>query len=1093
MNCVQCGYEILPGFTFCPNCGAKQPKPCPKCSYLCLPDFAFCPQCGADMAAQPGEKTRQSRPDPPPVAAPVAEPAREPAGTVQTADADRRTVTVLFADLCNFTTLSEQTDPELLQTLQNELFEELTSAVTAFGGFVDKFIGDALLALFGAPQAHEDDPERALHSALEMIHRLTPIAERWRNRISLPLALHIGVNTGPVVAGGLGASGIKAYSVTGDTVNIAQRLQSMAEPGDILVGPVTHRFARHAFSFSSLGTLPLRGKTEGVLVHRLTGRIEAAASPRGLSALGFSAPMVGRDAELGSMLRRLDAACAGVTQLVRLTGEAGAGKTRLVNEFLDRVRNEPRFAGVVVRQAACSSFGEPSYGALAAIVRCAYEIGTNDPADDARRQLSKGLDALDLTPADRERLVPLFLYILGFGDPGGALKHVEPEQLRRQIFYAIRTILERRLERAPLLLVIEDLHWADAASLETLRFAMDRLERNRLMLLTTHRPAFETDRLNSAKAGLTMLRLSPLSTAEGHGLLSALFGADGLPARLRDRILERAGGNPLFIEEIVRSLIESGRLQRNGARWDVTAEAVTADIPLNIQAIMLARIDRLPPRMRKLAQTAAVIGTRFDTSVLEAVFPGSAGIETDLDQLCEAEIIEEVAGTTPASPVSYGFRQTMLHELVYDNLLLKRRIELHGLIGETLERRYGADPDRLEDLALLGHHFGRSAQKPKGAGYLMAAGDRARMAYANDDAIRFYREALDALDDRRDGAWLVPCERIADLCGPTGQRDRAMEFYGTVLKAYQDANDKTAAARILRKLGRLLFDSGNREAARSRFAEAAALLEDASAPIEQAHLLQEQGHLAFRTGDYAGAIKWADKALHCAAQPALQEDGGETANEATLAIAQALNTKGTALARLGNTREAVAEVERSVEAALRCGQLNAACRGYTNLGVLYTIIDPALAIKICARGYEMARRIGDFGYQARLLTNIAVAYCTFTDRCAREGMPAVHKALAIDRALDQRDHLPVPLLVLAQIYQCHGQPDLARRHYLEALDAARDTGEAQLLFPCYDGLATLSLDDNDMDEAERYFDLAQDICARHDIDPKTLIILPFLD
>jgi adenylate cyclase len=1046
------------------------------------------------MGAQSGtEKSRQSPPLPPPVAAPVAESPREPASAVQTADADRRTVTVLFADLCNFTTLSEQIDPELLQTLQNELFEELTGAVVTFGGFVDKFIGDALLALFGAPQAHEDDPERALHSALEMINRVTHIAERWRTRVSLPLALHIGVNTGPVVAGGLGAGDIKAYSVTGDTVNIAQRLQSMAEPGEILVGPVTHRLTRHAFSFSSLGTLPLRGKTEGVLVHRLAGRIEAAGSPRGLSTLGLSAPMVGRDAELASMLRRLDVACAGVTQLVRLAGEAGAGKTRLVNEFLDRLRNEPRFADVVVRQVACSSFGEPSYGTLAAIVRCAYEIDGNDTADEARQRLSTGLGALDLTATDIERLVPLFLYILGFEDPGGVLKHVEPEQLRRQIFYAIRTILERRLERAPLILVIEDLHWADTASLEALRFAMDRLERNRLMLLTTHRPAFETDRLNSAKASLTTLRLSPLSSADGHHLLSALFGVGGLPAKLCDRIVERAGGNPLFIEEIVRSLTECGGLRRNGARWEVTTEAATADIPLNIQAIMLARIDRLPLPLRRLAQTAAVIGTRFDISVLEAVFADPAGIEAGLDHLCEAEIIEEAAGGTSTSAVSYSFRQTMLHELIYDNLLLKRRTELHGLIGETLERRYGADPDRLEDLALLGHHFGHSAQKSKGATYLMAAGDRARMAYANDDAIRFYREALDALNDRSDGAWLVPCERIADLCGPTGQRDTAMEFYGTVLKAYQDAGDSTAAARISRKLGRLLFDSGNREAARSRFAEAAALLEDANAPIEQAHLLQEQGHLAFRAGDYAGAIKWADEALRCAERLAPRDGCGEMENEAALAIAQALNTKGTALARLGKTREAVADVERSVEAALRCGQLNAACRGYTNLGVLYTIIDPALAIEICARGYEMAKRIGDFSFQARLLTNIAVAYCTFTDRCAREGMPAVHKALAIDRALDQRDHLPVPLLVLAQIYQCHGQPDLARRHYVEALDAARDTGEAQLLFPCYDGLATLSLDANNMEEAERYFELAQDICARHDIDPKTLVILPFLD
>lgn len=1091
MNCVQCGCEIQAGFAFCPSCGAKQPKSCPGCGYPCQPDFAFCPQCGTAIAAAPAtQKPQQPRSQPPPVTIAVAETSSE-ARSDQSADADRRTVTVLFADLCNFTALSEQTDPELLQTLQNELFEELTEAVQTFGGFVDKFIGDALLALFGAPQAHEDDPERALHSALEMRRRVAGVAERWSTRISLPLALHIGVNTGPVVAGGVGASSSKAYSVTGDTVNTAQRLQAMAEPGDILVGPVTHRLTRHAFSFNSLGTLPLRGKAEGVLVHRLTGRIEAAANPRGLSALGLQAPMVGRDAELAGLLRCLDAACSGVTQFVRLTGEAGAGKTRLVAEFLEKVRHEPRFADVVVRQAACSSFGEPSYGTLAAIVRCAYDIGGNDSPDDARRQLSSGLDALDLATAERERLIPLFLCILGFGDPDGVLKHVEPEQLRRQIFYAIRTILERRLQRAPLLLIIEDLHWADTASLETLRFAMDRLERNRLMLLTTHRPAFETDRLNSAKASLTMLRLPPLSSAEGHELLSALFGAGGLPARLCNRIVERAGGNPLFIEEIVRRLIESGELRRDGARWEVNKATAAADIPLSIQAMMLARIDRLPPRVRKLAQTAAVIGTRFETSVLEAVFSDPAGIETGLDHLCEAEIIEESPGGVASD--SFGFCQTMLHEVIYDNLLLKRRTELHGLIAETLERRYGTQPTRLEDLALLGYHFGRSAHKAKAAIYLTAAGDEARRTYANEDALRFYREAFDALGDRQDRAWLVPCERIADLYGPAGQRERAMEFYRDALKAHQDADDHLAAARILRKLGRLLFDAGNRDAARTRFAEAAALLQDTNAPIEQAHLLQEQGHLAFRSGDYAGAVRWADEALRCAERLPPQRNDESEANEATLAIAQALNTKGTALARLGKTREAVAEVERSVEAALRCGQLNAACRGYTNLGVLYTIIDPALAIEICQRGYEMAKRIGDFGFQARLLTNIAVAYCTFTDRCAREGMPAVQTALAIDRALDQRDHLPVPLLVLAQIYQCHGEPDLARRHYIEALEAARDSGEAQLLFPCYDGLATLSLDANDMQEAERYFDLAQDICARHDIDPKTLVILPFLD
>ena len=219
----------------------------------------------------------------------------------------------------------------------------------------------------------------------------------------------------------------------------------------------------------------------------------------------------------------------------------------------------------------------------------------------------------------------------------------------------------------------------------------------------------------------------------------------------------------------------------------------------------------------------------------------------------------------------------------------------------------------------------------------------------------------------------------------------------------------------------------------------------------------------------------------------------ETGRDATLATAEALNTKGVALARLGRNREAVREVERSIELAEAAGLPGAACRGYTNLGVLYTTIDPAQAMEVCRRGLEVARRIGDLGFQARLLANLAVACCTFTDRCPTEGVPAAEKAIEIDRALDQREHLPVPLIVLGQIHQCHGRPELAVRLFHEALDVARETGEPQLLFPCYDGLATLNLDLDNLAEAERYFSLAQDVCAQHGLDPEALVVLPFLD
>ncbi|MDR6756736.1 adenylate cyclase [Mycoplana sp. BE70] len=1007
-------------------------------------------------------------------------------------EADRRIVTALFADLCGYTTLGEQIDPELLQTLQNEIFEDLSAAVATHGGYVDKFIGDALLALFGAPVAHEKDPERALGAALDMQQRMAGIEERWRTSLGQPLTIHIGVNTGPVVTGVVGAGDSKSYSVTGDTVNTAQRLQAMAGPGEILVGTVTRRLTQHAFSFASLGTLPLRGKAEETPVYRLEGTVAAAPTARGLGGFGIQLPMIGRDGELASLMRCLDAIRDGATQLVRVVGDAGIGKTRLVGAFLDRVQADPELAGITVRQTACSSLGDPSYGTLAAMLRCAYQIDVMDNLERSRALLHTGLTGLGL-PADAiERLEPFFLFVLGFGDAHGALKHLEPDQLRRQIFHAVRTLFDRRMEQSPLLLVIEDLHWADRVSLEALRFIMDRIERRRLMLLVTHRPGFETEALSSARASQTTLRLDLLSDRNAESLLSTAFGPDVLPAGLRSRIIDRAEGNPFFLEEILRTLIETGAIRRSEDHWATSSGAEETETPLGIQAMMLARIDRLSPDARRLAQAASVIGHRFDSPLLRALPINVANIEDNLQRLCEADIIEEQADIRAQGPPRYTFRQRLLHEVVYDNLLLRRRTELHGAVGSVLERQYGETPEHLEQLIELGHHFSASSDKSKGARYLTSAGDLARKAYANEDALRLYARALSAGEAAGGDAWRVPGERYADLCNLTGRREEARNRYDALLNACREGNDISGAARILRKLGKLAFDSGERDRATACFTQAAEFLEGIDAPIELAHLMQRQGHLAFRTGDWEMAVQWAERALECANHlPAGTDAAGKA--EIALAVARAFNTKGVALARMHRTGEAVRMVERSVEVALAANHLNTACRGYTNLGVLYTTINPGLAIDVCKRGYEMAKRIGDLGHQARLLTNLAVAYCTFTDRCMQEGLPAVEEAIAIDRALGQRDHLPVPLLVLGQIRQCHGASKAARENYLEALELVRDSAEAQLLFPCYDGLATLCLDMNEMDEAERYFELAQGVCAKHGLDPEALIVLPFLD
>ncbi len=487
-----------------------------------------------------------------------------------------------------------------------------------------------------------------------------------------------------------------------------------------------------------------------------------------------------------------------------------------------------------------------------------------------------------------------------------------------------------------------------------------------------------------------------------------------------------------------------------------------------------------------------MVGPRFDAALLRTIASDPARVRSQLDLLLDAEVIDEEPGS--GLEAQFRFTQSLLQDVIYQNLLVQRRTELHGRIGRSLEARMPAGVERLEDLVALGHHFCRSEEKAKGARFLSVAGDRASAAYANDDAIRHYQHALAALRAANEPGpeQLLLCERIADLCRPIGRRETAQENYDVVLGAYRGVGDRAAAARIMRKVGGLLWDAGRRDQAEARYAEALILLEDTDAPIERAHLSQERGRLAFRMGDHAGAVEWADKAIGYA-ETFSTDSGHEIGLEAARAVAEALNTKGVALARLGRNVEAVREIERSVAVAEAAGLQSVVCRAYTNLGVLYSMVDPARAIAVCRRGLEVATRIGDLGFQARLYTNLAVACCTFTDRCGEEGVPAAEKAIEIDRALDQREHLAVPLTVLAQIHQCHHAPELALRYYYEALEVARETGEPQLLFPCYDGLATLCLDRDDTAEAERYFGLAQELCDRHGLDPSTLIVLPFLD
>ena len=1048
-KCPGCGGDVLPMASFCHCCGRRLAGPRPE------------------QAEKPVQVQVQAEPD---------------------ADANRRQVTVVFADLSGFTSLAETLDPETLRAFQNALFQTMAQAIEHYDGFVEKFVGDAVMTVFGAPRAHEDDPQRALGAAQKMMEQVERLSALWAPRLGRAVTLHIGVHTGAVVAGTLGSAAGGAYAVTGDTVNTASRLLTAAAQGAVLVSETTHALTQHQFAFEPAVELALRGKTQPMRAHRLLGLRAEAGSARGLTELGLAAPLIGRDAALEQMLAAVDRMRGGRAQLVSISGEAGAGKSRLLTEFFARLDRDDRLGSIAVRRAVCSSLGEPTYGTFGALFRAAYRVTDEDTLAVARGKAQQGLQALGAAAEEADAVAKVLNIVLGIEDSRPL--DIEPEQLQRQITLAARALIELRLAQQPVMIVVDDAQWADAASIDLLGEVIDQLADKPLLVLIAQRPDARAPRC--ARAEPTIIELAPLGADDMRALVSHLLGGHGddALAPVSDLVTARAGGNPLFIEEIVRSLAGRGLLTRDGDRWVCTAGCEGVDVPATLYGLLLARIDRLGGDERRTLQEAAVLGAEFDAALLRRIAVAPHAVDAALAQLAAADLIR--ASDAGASS-RWCFTHALLHDVAYQNLLLARRTELHERAGRALEAALPDDARRLTDLEALGHHWSLSSDKLRGANYLLAAGDWARAVYANDDAMRHYQRALSTLpatpeDHAELAAALDARERLADLLGLQGRLGEALAHYDIVKQGVERRGEAVRAARVLRKIGGMHWEAGDRERASACFDAGLVALGEGGDPIERAHLFQEMGRLAFRAGDNATALTLAQRALDEVAAA----DGTAPAREVTAVRAQACNTLGVALARLGRPAEAVEQIESSVRQAEANEMLQAACRGYTNLGVLYASLDPQRSIDTCLRGLEAAKKVGDLGFQSRLYANLAVAYCALTNRCEAEGIEAAHAAATLDRRLGLLDHLAVPLIVLGQIHQCHGDHARAFVSYEEALQLAEQVGEPQLLFPCYDGLATLYLDTGRVPQAEAFLAKAQAVCERAGLEPDALMVLPFL-
>ncbi|HVL89361.1 MAG TPA: adenylate/guanylate cyclase domain-containing protein [Actinomycetota bacterium] len=685
-----------------------------------------------------------------------------------------RLVTTLFADISGYVALGERLDPESYAEATGPIVALMTRVAERYDAHVAKFAGDALLCMFGAPVAREDDADRALLAALEMRAELDAL------RPSLPevardLELHIGVNTGRVVAAILGDAARLDYNVMGDAVNSAQRLESAAPGGEIYAGDATVRLVRDRFEFERVGELTVKGKREPIGAWRLIGRRRTAA-PRA------SAPLVARDAEVAALAGVFSRLLGGRGAVVCVTGEAGVGKSRLCADAASRVR--PR--GVRSLVARFPSAGSVAYGPYRDLVRSVAGIESGDPAARAARALQRTCAALGLEAAE-----PYLARVAGL--PGDTAVR-DPEAVRRGVHEAFVALIDALVATSPLALTIEDFHWADESSAALTEEIAAMTAARPLALLLTARPEaramLDAIAMRGEASSRLPIALDPLDDAGVAMLVDNTLGGSA-PAGLATVLRERAAGNPFFVEEIVRSLVEAGTLRRAAGGWTVDGGWDAGGVPPTIEGVLAARLDRLPPEAVAVAQVAAVAGRRVRLRLLHDVL-GGANLDVAVAALVASGLVDRDGDD--AEP-SIAFHHALAAEVAYERLLRRRRTELHRMIADAAERLYGDGDDVVE---LLARHRYLGGGGEAAFELLVRAGERARRLYANGAALTHFERALEVAPDARRPEIALA---IADLCELRGDYARALAVYEEVRDATGDVRAWRGIASTMRKRG----------------------------------------------------------------------------------------------------------------------------------------------------------------------------------------------------------------------------------------------------------------------------------------------------
>jgi predicted ATPase/class 3 adenylate cyclase len=1034
---------------------------------------------------------------------------------------ERREVTVLFLDIANFTATAHALDSEEIYLLTDEAMRLLAAVIYEYEGHIDKYTGDGLMALFGAPVAHENDPERAVRAALEMQAALQPLRKRIQERHGLEFQTRIGINTGPVIAGRVGSDLHMEYTVIGDTVNLADRLQDAAEGGGVLVSFSTFQRTRPLFRYETLAPFPVKGKPQLVRAFRPVGLRARPGRVRGLP--GLQAPMIGRRDALAQMRNTLAYVRQHEhSQIALVTGEAGVGKSRLVAEFLKSVAK----TDVSAYQGSCLTFARSKpFWLVASLLRGILDLSETDPAEEQHEALRRYLNQMEL-PGDE--VLPYLLNALGLErtDPTVEtnLRHIDNATLQKLTHVALHEVLLAETRLAPTILVFEDLHWVDPASRDFLEHLIRTIDGAPLMLILVSRDAERETVIQPLIVAaekyhqrLVDIHLGPLSEVEGRQLVDQLLKQTTDEAQaLKRRIVERAEGNPFYAEEIIRMLVDQGGLTGDDGFYQVTLQAknLVEEVPGTLNGLILARFDRLSEDLRWTLQRAAVLGASFPVGLLQSL--NGADPDAVTAHLRELEDRHFLIVSRAESEPGYTFCHALIQEAVYGTLLKRDRQKLHEQAAHAIEESaYWLPEEQTEALA---YHYAESGNPSKALPHLIGAAENAARRCAYETAIQHYRRALALMQVAKDDDQVVRVQiGLGQALKFVGEYAAASEILNKALNQLLGLSLAVRSTSLLPLLVRGLREFADIRVREGAPEEAIAYLQagldalgeegDQAQPALWRSLIDLMAWVRFRQGKLEEAFALASSAT---LGLVLEQE------EDPMTLGSLYNTLGGVLWQQGNLSEAVAYVERGLSLYESMGYLWGMANTCTNLGVLHFALGnwPKAAENL-EQAEALQGQIGDIQNRAVTLNNLGILHQSMgeyesaqreleTSLVIRERLgdswgigqahvSLAHLAVVQSRFADATAHVEAALRFSESIgsYEiearwiwalCQAEDDLEKGIATaeQALEMARTAELAEVEADCERVLGMLRARDGDYLEAEVLLRESVDLCLQLD-------------